>query len=142
MKSFSVSSKNIVKNWYYIDATGKILGRLSSVISHYLRGKHKEIYTPHIDVGDYIIVLNASKISVTGKKIKQKLYHWHTGHIGGLKTIKFSEMIKKNPEKIIEKSVYGMLPKGPLGRKIFKKLKVYRGSVHNHYSQKPILLTI
>ncbi|NIG99285.1 MAG: 50S ribosomal protein L13 [Buchnera aphidicola (Periphyllus acericola)] len=142
MKSFSISSKNIIKNWYYINANGKILGRLSSIISHYLRGKHKEIYTPYMDVGDYIIVLNASKICVTGKKNKKKLYHRYTGHVGGLKTVKFSDMIKNNPEQVIKKSVYGMLPKGPLGRIMFKKLKVYRDEVHNHHAQKPILLKI
>ncbi|CAL4322308.1 50S ribosomal protein L13 [Buchnera aphidicola] len=142
MKSFSVSSKNIVRNWYYIDATGKILGRLSSVIAHYLRGKHKKIYTPHIDVGDYIIVLNASKINVTGKKIQKKIYYRYTGYPGGLKKNNFSEILMKFPERIIQKSVYGMLPKGPLGRLMFKKLKIYPGVFHNHQAQKPIFLKI
>lgn len=142
IKSFSISSKNIIKKWYFIDATDKILGRLCTSISHYLRGKHKEIYTPYMDVGDYIIVINASKIRLTGKKTKKKIYYRHTGHVSGLKKVKFSDMIINNPEKVIKKSVYGMLPKGPLGRLIFKKLKVYRNSFHNHHSQKPILLEI
>ncbi|CAL4322383.1 50S ribosomal protein L13 [Buchnera aphidicola (Chaitophorus sp. 3695)] len=142
MKSFSASKKDFVRNWYYVDATGKILGRLSSVIAHYLRGKHKSIYTPNIDVGDYIIVINSSKIHVTGKKFKKKLYYYHTGHVGGLRKKKFSDLFLNNSEEIIKKSVYGMLPKGPLGRLIFKKLKVYSKDFHNHQSQKPILLTI
>lgn len=142
IKSFSASKKNITRNWYYIDATGKILGRLSSIIAYYLRGKHKSIYTPNIDVGDYIIVINSSKINVTGKKFKKKLYYYHTGNVGGLRKKNFSDLFLKNSEEIIKKSVYGMLPKGPLGRLIFKKLKVYAQNLHNHKSQKPRLLKI
>ncbi|MCW5197571.1 50S ribosomal protein L13 [Buchnera aphidicola] len=142
MKSFSASKKDFTRNWYYIDATGKILGRLSSIIAHYLRGKHKSIYTPNVDVGDYIIVINASKIHVTGKKFKNKLYYHHTGHVGGLRKKKFSDIFLNNSESIIKKSVYGMLPKGPLGKLIFKKLKVYSQDFHNHKAQKPRLLKI
>ncbi|NIH16564.1 MAG: 50S ribosomal protein L13 [Buchnera aphidicola (Periphyllus lyropictus)] len=142
MKSFSISKKKIQRNWYYIDAKDKILGRLSSIISHYLRGKHKPIYTPNIDVGDYIIVINASKIRLTGKKSEKKIYYRHTGHVGGLKKNNFLEIFKKYPERIIKKSVYGMLPKGPLGRLIFKKLKVYPRLNNFHMAQKPVLLKI
>jgi large subunit ribosomal protein L13 len=142
LKSFSASSKNVIRKWYYIDATGKILGRLSSVIAHYLRGKHKKIYTPHIDVGDYIIVINASKIQVTGKKVKKKIYYRYTGYPGGLKQNNFSDMLFRFPKRIIQKSVFGMLPKGPLGRLMFKKLKIYSGLQHNNNAQKPIFLNI
>ncbi|CAL4322614.1 50S ribosomal protein L13 [Buchnera aphidicola (Chaitophorus populicola)] len=142
MKSFSASKNNLIRNWFYVDATGKILGRLSSKIAYYLRGKHKSIYTPHIDVGDYIIVINASKIYVTGKKFKNKLYYHHTGHPGGLRKKSFSDIILNNSEKVIKKAVYGMLPKGPLGRLIFKKLKVYATDFHDHKAQNPRLLKI
>jgi len=142
MKTFSAKSSNIKKNWYLIDATGKILGRLATELSRYLRGKHKVEYTPHIDTGDYIIVLNAKKILVTGRKNKDKIYYHHTGYIGGIKSFSFGEMIQRCPERIIERAVKGMLPRGPLGRMMFKKLKVYAGNTHNHAAQNPQYLNI
>jgi large subunit ribosomal protein L13 len=142
MKTFSAKSSNIKKNWYLIDATGKILGRLATELSRYLRGKHKVEYTPHIDTGDYIIVLNAKKILVTGRKSKDKIYYHHTGYIGGIKSFSFREMIQRCPERIIERAVKGMLPRGPLGRMMFKKLKVYAGDTHNHAAQNPQFLNI
>lgn len=142
MKTFSAKLSDIKRNWYYIDATNKILGRLSSAIAFYLQGKHKVKYTPHLDTGDYIIVLNASKILVTGKKKVNKIYYHHTGYIGGIKQARFEEMIFKNPEKVIEIAVKGMLPKGPLGRSMFKKLKVFTNKDHNHTAQQPQCLNI
>ncbi|CAL4324300.1 50S ribosomal protein L13 [Buchnera aphidicola (Protaphis terricola)] len=142
MKTFSIKAKNIKRNWFYVDATNKILGRLASVLSLYLRGKHKPEYTPHLDTGDYIIVLNASKILVTGTKKNNKLYHHHTGYIGGIKEFKFKEMMIKNPKRIIEIAVKGMLPKGPLGRLMFKKLKVFSDENHDHIAQFPKFLNI
>ena len=142
MKTFSAKSSNIKKNWYLIDATGKILGRLATELSRYLRGKHKVEYTPHIDTGDYIIVLNAKKILVSGRKNKNKIYYHHTGYIGGIKSFSFGEMIQRYPERIIERAVKGMLPRGPLGRMMFKKLKVYADDVHNHVAQNPQFLNI
>ncbi|QCI27255.1 50S ribosomal protein L13 [Buchnera aphidicola] len=142
MKTFVTNIKNIKKKWYYIDATNKILGRLSTKISHYLKGKHKIEYTPYIDVGDFIIVINANKIIVTGNKIKNKIYYKHSGYIGGMKKISFQDMILKFPEKIIKIAVKGMLPKGPLGRIMLKKLKIYPSECHNHKAQNPQLLNI
>ncbi|MCR3754957.1 MAG: 50S ribosomal subunit protein L13 [Candidatus Westeberhardia cardiocondylae] len=137
MQTYSAKSKSEKKSWYYVDAKGKILGRLASKLSLYLQGKHKTQYTPHVDTGDYIIVINASKIILTGKKYKKKTYYKHSGYPGGLKKITFKDMIIKKPEKIIEIAVKGMLPKGPLGRKMFKKLKVFSGIEHKHTTQKP-----
>ncbi|CAL4042998.1 50S ribosomal protein L13 [Buchnera aphidicola (Phyllaphis fagi)] len=142
MKSISINANDVQKTWYYVDATEKILGRFCAQISHYLRGKHKIEYTPHIDVGDYIIVLNASKIIVTGKKKINKFYYRHTGYIGGIKKISFQDMIIKYPERVIEIAVRGMLPKGSLGRSIFRKLKVYASDSHNHIAQNPKFLNI
>ncbi|CAL4043452.1 50S ribosomal protein L13 [Buchnera aphidicola] len=142
MKTFSAKSSDIKKNWYFIDATGKILGRLATELSRYLRGKHKVEYTPHVDTGDYIIVLNAKNILVSGKKKRNKIYHHHTGYIGGIKSFSFVEMIQRCPERVIERAVKGMLPRGPLGRIMFKKLKVYAGNTHNHIAQNPQLLNI
>ncbi|CAL4323406.1 50S ribosomal protein L13 [Buchnera aphidicola] len=142
MKTFSAKSSNVKKNWYVIDATGKILGRLATELSKYLRGKHKVEYTPHVDVGDYLIVLNAKNILVSGKKENNKIYYHHTGYIGGIKSFSFKEMIQKSPERIIEIAVKGMLPRGPLGRMMFKKLKVYAGNNHNHAAQNPQFLNI
>ncbi|AHG59998.1 50S ribosomal protein L13 [Buchnera aphidicola] len=142
MKTFSVKLSDIKRNWYYVDATNKILGRLASALSLRLRGKHKIEYTPHLDTGDYIIVLNASKILVTGKKKTDKVYYHHTGYIGGIKSSRFEEMLSNHPERVIEIAVKGMLPKGPLGRAMFKKLKVFSNDKHDHMAQCPQLLNI
>jgi len=142
MKSFSAKSRDIKKNWYYINAKEKILGRVATVISHYLRGKHKVEYTPHIDTGDYIIVINAEKVLVTGNKMLNKIYYHHTGYIGGIKSFSFQEIIKKYPERVIEIAVKGMLPKNSLGRMMFQKLKVYSGDKHKHIAQNPKFLNI
>ncbi|QCI18925.1 50S ribosomal protein L13 [Buchnera aphidicola] len=142
MRTFSVKEKNINRGWFYVDATNKVLGRFASALAMRLRGKHKIEYTPHLDVGDYIIVLNASKILVTGKKKYNKIYYHHTGYIGGIKKFNFEEIMSKNPEKIIETAVKGMLPKGPLGRSMFKKLKVFSDKNHNHTAQCPQFLNI
>lgn len=140
MKTFTATLESIKHNWYIIDASDKILGRLATKIAHILRGKHKAEYTPHIDTGDYIIVLNAEKISVTGKKKTEKIYYRYTGYIGGLKQTSFKEMIERNPKRVIENAVKGMLPKGPLGRSIYRKLKVYSGNQHDHIAQQPKIL--
>lgn len=141
MKTFVEKQKNI-KKWYVIDASGKILGRLATEVSKYLRGKHKPEYTPHIDTGDYIIILNANKILVTGNKNKNKFYYHHSGYIGGIKKISFEEMMHKNSTNVIKIAVKGMLPKGSLGRSMYKKLKVYKNDKHNHNAQKPQILDI
>lgn len=142
MKTLSAKPESVRRDWYVVDAAGKTLGRLSSEIASRLRGKHKPEYTPHVDTGDYIVVVNAEKIAVTGKKTSDKMYHKHTGYIGGLKSISFDKLIVKAPEQIIEISVKGMLPKGPLGREMFKKLKVYAGESHPHTAQQPQALEI
>lgn len=142
MKTLSAKPESVRRDWYVVDAAGKTLGRLSSEIASRLRGKHKPEYTPHVDTGDYIVVVNAEKIAVTGKKTTDKMYHRHTGYIGGLKSISFDKLIVKAPEQIIETSVKGMLPKGPLGREMFKKLKVYAGENHPHTAQQPQALEI
>lgn len=137
MKSFIAKPNEIERKWYVIDADGKTLGRLSTEIASILRGKHKPIFTPHVDTGDYVIVINAEKVVLTGKKLEQKAYRYHTGYPGGLKEVPYSTLIEKNPEKIINLAVKGMLPKNSLGRSMFKKLKVYKGSEHKHEAQKP-----
>lgn len=142
MKTLSAKPESVKRDWYVVDAAGKTLGRLSSEIASRLRGKHKPEYTPHVDTGDYIVVVNAEKIAVTGKKTSDKMYHKHTGYIGGLKTISFDKLIVKAPEQVIEIAVKGMLPKGPLGREMFKKLKVYAGENHPHAAQQPQALEI
>ncbi|AWH90405.1 50S ribosomal protein L13 [Buchnera aphidicola (Melanaphis sacchari)] len=142
MKTFSIKLNNIKKNWFYVDATNKVLGRFASALSLRLRGKHKVEYTPHLDTGDYIIVLNASKILVTGHKKINKIYYHHTGYIGGIKKLNFSEMLSKNPKNIIEIAVKGMLPKGPLGRSMLKKLKIFSDEHHDHIAQCPKFLNI
>ena len=141
MKSFMASPEKIERKWYVVDATGLTLGRLSSEIAKVLRGKNKPTYTPHIDTGDYVIVVNAEKISVTGKKLDQKMYYHHSDYIGGLKETTLREMMAKKPEKVIELAVKGMLPKGPLGRQMATKLHVYAGAEHPHAAQKPETLT-
>jgi len=142
MKTLSAKPESVKRDWYVVDATGKTLGRLSSEIASRLRGKHKPEYTPHVDTGDYIVVVNAEQIAVTGKKMSDKIYHRHTGYIGGLKSISLDKLIVKAPEQVIEMAVKGMLPKGPLGREMFKKLKVYAGEAHPHTAQQPQALEI
>jgi len=137
MKTYSVKVHEIQREWYVADAEGKILGRFASEIAQILRGKRKPIYSPHLDVGDHVIVINASKIQVTGKKAEQKLYFRHSGYPGGLKATPFKDLLAKKPERVIEKAVWGMLPHNRLGRKMIKKLKVYAGSEHVHQAQKP-----
>lgn len=142
MKTKMANNENIERKWFVVDAEGKTLGRFASEIAQILKGKHKPIYTPHVDCGDYIIVLNCEKIVVTGRKETQKVYRHHTGWVGNLKEISYKEMMKKHPERIIIHAVKGMLPKNSLGRKMIKKLKVYVGSEHNHEAQKPEVLEI
>ena len=142
-KTFTPKASDISnKSWYIIDANGAVLGRLATKVAEVLRGKHKTTFTPYADMGDYVIVVNAEKIKVTGKKYDQKVYFHHTGHIGGEKYITLKEQLKKKPEKVIEDAVKGMLPKGPLGRKMYKKLFVYAGETHKHVAQKPMTLEI
>lgn len=142
MSTFSAKPETVKRDWYVVDAAGKTLGRLATEIASRLRGKHKAEYTPHVDTGDYIIVINAEKVAVTGKKRTDKIYYRHTGYIGGLKETTFKEMIERHPEQVIEIAVKGMLPKGPLGRAMYRKLKVYAGSEHNHAAQQPQVLDI
>lgn len=142
MKTFSAKPETVKRDWYVVDAADKTLGRLATEIASRLRGKHKAEYTPHVDTGDYIIVVNAEKIQVTGNKATKKVYHSHTGFPGGLKSITFDKLVIKAPEQIIEKAVKGMLPKNPLGRAMFRKLKVYAGTEHPHDAQQPQELTI
>jgi len=142
MKTLSAKPESVKRDWYVVDAADKTLGRLSSEIASRLRGKHKPEYTPHVDTGDYIVVVNAEKIAVTGKKKTDKIYYRHTGYIGGLKSISFEKLIDKAPERVIQGAVKGMLPRGPLGREMFKKLKVYAGEEHPHTAQQPQVLDI
>jgi len=142
MKTFSAKSETVQRDWYLVDAKDKTLGRLSTEIASRLRGKHKPEYTPHVDTGDYIVVINAEKVRVTGNKAKDKMYYHHTGYIGGIKSISFEKLIDKAPERVIEHAVKGMLPKGPLGRAMFTKLKVYAGAEHPHAGQQPQQLTL
>ncbi|MDR1272574.1 MAG: 50S ribosomal protein L13 [Clostridiales Family XIII bacterium] len=137
MGSFIAKPHEVVHNWYVIDAEGKTLGRLASEAASILRGKKKTIYTPHVDTGDYVIVVNAEKVEVTGKKRKEKIYKRHTGYPGGLKEITFEKLLARNPEEIIRHAVKGMMPNGRLGRQMYKKLKVYAGPEHGHAAQKP-----
>ena len=141
MKTFMASPSTIDRKWYVVDATNMTLGRLASEVSKILRGKNKSIFTPHIDTGDNVIVINAEKIKVTGKKLDQKIYYHHSDYVGGLKQATLREKLAKKPEQVIELAVKGMLPKGPLGRQMFKKLHVYAGPEHAHAAQKPEVLT-
>ena len=141
MNTFMASPATIDRKWYVVDATGMTLGRLSSEIAKVLRGKNKPIFTPHMDCGDYVIVVNAEKIVVTGKKLDQKIYYRHSEYVGGMKETTLKEMLAKHPERVIEHAVKGMLPKGPLGREMYKKLFVYAGPDHKHAVQKPEALT-
>ncbi|MGP1959186.1 MAG: 50S ribosomal protein L13 [Arsenophonus sp. NC-CH8-MAG3] len=142
MKTFTAKPETVKRNWYVVDADGKILGRLATEVAHRLRGKHKAEYTPYVDTGDYIIIVNAKKIAVTGNKREDKIYYRHTGYIGGIKQATFEEMIARHSERVIEIAVKGMLPKGPLGRAMYRKMKVYAGSNHNHAAQQPHVLDI
>lgn len=141
MKSYMANPSKIERKWYVVDATGYTLGRLSSEIAKVLRGKNKPTYTPHIDTGDYVIVVNADKIKVTGRKLDQKIYYNHSEYVGGMKETTLRELLAKKPEKVIELAVKGMLPKGPLGRQMYTKLHVYAGPEHDHAAQKPEVLT-
>lgn len=142
MKTFSAKPAEVKRDWYVVDASGKTLGRLATEIAKRLRGKHKAEYTPHVDTGDYIVVINAEKVQVTGNKAQDKMYHHHTGYIGNLKSISFEKLIDKAPQRTIEIAVKGMLPKNPLGRQMFSKLKVYAGAEHPHVAQQPRALEI
>ena len=142
MKTFSAKTNEIKRDWFLVDANGKTLGRLATEVASRLRGKHKAEYTPHVDTGDYIVIVNAAKISVTGNKFDDKIYHHHTGYIGNLKSVPFKDLIKNKPEEVIQKAVKGMLPKGPLGREMAKKMKVFAGNEHTHAAQKPQILDI
>ncbi len=142
MKTVFAKPQEVRRDWYVVDASNKILGRLATEIARRLRGKHKPIYTPHVDTGDYIVVINVDKIRVTGNKERKKIYYRHTGYPGGIKETAFFEMMAKHPHRVLEKAVKGMLPKGPLGYAMAKKLKVYRGSDHPHGAQQPLNLEI
>ena len=137
MKSYMAKPNEIEKKWYVIDAEDKVLGRLATEVATILRGKHKPIYTPHVDTGDYVIIINADKVKLTGKKLEQKQYKYHTGYPGGFKAVSYEKMMAEKPEKIIQLAVKGMLPKNSLGRQMFGKLKVYSGPEHNHEAQQP-----
>lgn len=142
MATKSTKPADVTRDWYLVDATDKTLGRLASEIARRLRGKHKAEYTPHVDTGDYIVVVNAEKIHVSGNKMKDKMYHHHTGYIGHLKSISLEKQLQQHPERVIETAVKGMLPKGPLGRQMYTKLKVYAGTEHKHSAQQPVPLDI
>ena len=137
MKSYMAKPEEIERKWHIIDAEGKVLGRLATEIATLLRGKHKPIYTPHVDTGDFVIVINADKIKLTGKKLEQKQYRYHTGYPGGLKAVPYRRLMDRSPERVIQLAVKGMMPKNRLGRQMLKKLKVYRGSDHRHEAQQP-----
>jgi len=142
MKTFSAKPASVERDWFVVDADGKTLGRMATEIARRLRGKHKAEYTPHVDTGDYIVVINAEKVNVTGNKSTDKMYYRHTGYPGGIKEISFDKLQAIKPEMIIEKAVKGMLPRNPLGRAMFRKLKVYAGNEHNHAAQQPQTLEI
>lgn len=142
MKTISAKPETVRRDWFVVDAAGKTLGRLSTELARRLRGKHKPIYTPHVDTGDYLVVINAEKVAVTGKKLDDKKYHRVTGYVGNLKTQSLKQVLAAHPERVIEIAVKGMLPKNPLGRAMFKKLKVYKGAEHPHTAQQPQPLDI
>ncbi|MCR5399857.1 MAG: 50S ribosomal protein L13 [Lachnospiraceae bacterium] len=141
MKTFMASPATIERKWYIVDAEGQTLGRLASEVAKVLRGKNKAIFTPHIDTGDYVIIINADKVTVSGKKLDQKKYYHHSDYVGGMKETTLREKLAKKPEEVVELAVKGMLPKGPLGRQMYKKLFVYAGPEHKHAAQKPEVLT-
>lgn len=142
MKTFSAKAHEVRRDWFLVDATDKTLGRLASEIARRLRGKHKPEYTPHVDTGDYIVVVNAEKIRVTGNKLKDKMYHHHTGYIGNLKSVPLDKLLQTHPERALESAVKGMLPRGPLGRQMLSKLRVFAGPEHKHTAQQPLPLEI
>ena len=142
MKTISAKADDVKRDWFLVDADGKTLGRLATEIARRLRGKHKTIYTPHVDTGDYIVVINAEKVRVSGNKAKDKMYYHHSGYMGGIKATNFSDMIERTPERVIEIAVKGMLPRNPLGREMYRKLKVYAGPQHQHAAQQPQPLEI
>ena len=142
MTTVSAKPAEVRRNWYLVDAKDKTLGRLSTEIARRLRGKHKPEYTPHVDTGDYIVVINAEKVRVTGNKMSDKMYHHHSGYPGGLKSMSFEKLIDRAPERVLQRAVKGMLPRNPLGRAMFRKLKVYAGSEHPHQAQQPQALNI
>ena len=142
MKTFIAKNETVQRDWYVVDADGKTLGRLSFFLVYLLRVKHKPVFTPHVDTGDYLVVVNAEKIAVTGKKLQDKMYHRFTGYVGNLKSENLAQALERHPERVIEIAVKGMLPKGPLGRAMYRKLKVYKGSEHPHAAQQPQKLDI
>ena len=142
MKTISAKPETVQHDWYVVDATDKVLGRLATEVARHLRGKHKPIYTPHVDTGDYIVIINAEKIRVTGNKEDDKMYHHHTGFPGGIKSVNLKTMREKYPDRIIMSAVRGMMPKGPLGRSMLLKLRIYTGAEHNHQAQQPKTLEI
>lgn len=142
MKTFSAKPEEVSRDWYVVDATGRTLGRLASELAIRLRGKHKPEFTPHVDTGDYIVVINTDKIRVTGNKLKDKIYHWHTGYIGNLKSTNLETLMAKAPEQVLTKAVKGMLPKNSLGRSMLRKLRVFAGPEHSHMAQQPQVLKI
>jgi len=142
MKTFVPSTAAVERKWYVVDADGMTLGRLASEVAKVLRGKNKAIFTPHLDTGDYVIIVNAEKVKVTGKKMEQKIYYRHSDYVGGMKETTLKEMLVKHPERVLEFAVKGMLPKGPLGRQMYKKLFVYAGPEHKHAAQKPEALSL
>ncbi|HET8898598.1 MAG TPA: 50S ribosomal protein L13 [Rhodanobacteraceae bacterium] len=142
MKTISAKPESVQRDWFVVDASGKTLGRLCTEVARRLRGKHKPVFTPHVDTGDYIVVINAEKVAVTGKKLEDKNYHRFTGYVGNLKTISLKDMLDSHPERVIEIGVKGMLPKNPLGREMYRKLKVYKGAEHPHTAQQPQPLEI
>ena len=141
MKTFMANAQTVERKWYVVDADGMTLGRLASQVAAILRGMNKPTYTPHCDTGDHVIIINAAKVVLTGKKLDQKIYYHHSDYVGGMKETTLREMMNKKPEKVIELAVKGMLPKGPLGRQMYTKLHVYAGPEHNHEAQKPEVLT-
>ena len=141
MKTFMPKAADITRQWYVVDAEGQVFGRVASQVANILRGKNKPIYTPNVDTGDYVIIINADKIVMTGKKLDQKIYYHHSDYVGGMKETTLREMLAKKPEKVVELAVKGMLPKGPLGREMYTKLFVYAGPEHKHQAQKPEALT-
>lgn len=136
-KTYMPKAKDIERQWFVVDATGAVLGRLATEVARILRGKHKPSYTPHVDLGDHVIVINADKIKVTGRKAEQKTYYRHTGYAGGIRSSSYREVMDKHPERILRKAIWGMLPHNPLGRQMFKKLRVYAGENHPHQAQRP-----